>query len=59
MIGDTVTYRTFGGEIRQCVVDEKSDDIKHGYPGFGGKVIRPGIHDGEFCWGYDDQIMVS
>lgn len=47
-IGDRVTYAPFGGGVRVVLVDEVSDDIKNGRPGFGG----------ENGWGYNDQIIV-
>ena len=50
-VGSIITYRTFGGEIRRVTVESKEDDIKNGRPGFDGQV-----RDGEWCWGYDDQI---
>lgn len=50
-VGSTIKYRTWGGEIRKVVVESKEDDIKNGRPGFDGQ-----IRDGEWCWGYDDQI---
>ena len=51
-VGSTIKYRAFGGEIRTVVVESKEEDIKNGRPGFDG-MVRPG----EWCWGYDDQII--
>lgn len=45
-VGDLVTYTAFGGERRTVRVEEVSEDIKNGRPGFCGA-------DG---WGYADQI---
>lgn len=56
-IGDTVVYRTFGGDKRTVRVTFKSDDIKNGRPGFDGVVVSStaGLPDTR-VWGYDDQI---
>ena len=51
-VGSTIKYRAFGGEVRTVVVESKEADIKNGRPGFDG-MVRPG----EWCWGYDDQII--
>ena len=51
-VGSTTKYRAFGGEVRTVVVESKEADIKNGRPGFDGMV-----HPGEWCWGYDDQII--
>lgn len=53
-IGDTITYRAFGGEMRIVRVTEKHEEVKNGKPGFTGE----SIHGGEWSavWGYDDQI---
>ena len=50
-VGDTITYRPFGGSLRTVVVVDKCDDIKNGYPGFDGD------NDEGHWWGYDDQIV--
>ena len=51
-VGSIIKYRAFGGEIRTVEVESKESDIKNGRPGFDG-MVRPG----EWCWGYDDQII--
>ena len=51
-VGSTIKYRAFDGEVRTVVVEEKSDDIKNGRPGFDGTT-----KSGMDCWGYDDQII--
>ncbi len=51
-VGSTIRYRSFGGDLRTVVVEEKSDDIKNGRPGFDGTTDR-----GETVWGYDAQIV--
>lgn len=35
-VGDRIGYRTFTGQRRVIIVDEVSEDIKNGRPGFGG-----------------------
>lgn len=50
-VGDTITYRPFGGVPRTVVVVGKYDDVKNGYPGFDGD------NDEGSWWGYDDQIV--
>ena len=40
-VGSVITYSAFGGEIRHVLVDEKSDDVKNGRPGFGGVLVDP------------------
>lgn len=51
-VGDTIVYRTFGGEARTVLVTEKEDDVKNGRPGFDGVT-----EDGVDVWGYDEQIV--
>lgn len=55
-VGSTIKYRAFDGEVRTVVVEEKSDDIKHGQPGFDGKVLND-TTGFPHVWGYDDQIV--
>ena len=50
-VGDTLTYRATGGDLRTGTVVEIQDDVKNGEPGF---VIRNS--DGTEFWGYNDQI---
>jgi hypothetical protein len=50
--GSIIKYRNSGGEVRRVTVESKEDDIKNGRPGFDGQV-----RVGEWCWGYDDQIV--
>jgi hypothetical protein len=45
-VGDTITYRAWGGALRTGRVEEVSSDIKNGRPGFSMAT----------CWGYADQI---
>lgn len=56
-VGDTITYRAFGGVLRVVRVEEKDPDIKNGQPGFDGTVIE-GPDAGMSVWGYDDQIEI-
>lgn len=51
-VGSIIKYRAFGGEVRKVEVESKEEDIKNGRPGFDGMV-----RSGEWCWGYDDQIL--
>lgn len=58
-IGDVIAYSPFGGGTRYVKVDEKSDDIKNGRPGFGGSLVKwDGTDSDEITsvWGYDSQI---
>lgn len=54
-IGAIVEYETFGGGKRRVILDEVSDDIKNGRPGFGGEIVT-GPDRGMSVWGYADQI---
>lgn len=51
-IGDTVVYESTSGRVRECIVESKDPNIKHGYSGFTGTTT-----DGEQVWGYDDDII--
>jgi hypothetical protein len=53
--GDVIVYGAFGGVVRVVLVDEHTDDVKNGRPGFGG-VVLDGPEKGAGVWGYDDQI---
>lgn len=54
-VGDTVVYRTFGGERRTVVVTARYEDVKNGEPGFDARSHRAsGAAVG--VWGYDRQI---
>jgi hypothetical protein len=50
-VGDTITYRPFGGGTRTVVVINKHGDINNGRPGFDGD------NDEGHYWGYDEQIV--
>jgi hypothetical protein len=50
--GDSVTYRSFGDDVRRGTVTSSSDNIKNDEPGF--TMITP---NGEEYWGYDYQII--
>ena len=54
-VGSIIQYRSFG-ELRTVEVEEKSDDIKHGQPGFDGKILND-TTGFPHIWGYDDQIV--
>lgn len=54
-VGSIIQYRSFGG-LRTVEVEEKSDDIKHGQPGFDGKILND-TTGFPHIWGYDDQIV--
>lgn len=61
--GDTIHYVDFASERRTVLVQNKSDDIKNGRPGFEGVLMHStnpsDVRDGpETVWGYDDQITV-
>lgn len=51
-VGSEITYRARSGKETAGVVDEVSDDIKNGEPGFG---VR--FEDGDERWGYADQCV--
>ena len=57
-IGDTISYRPFGGGIRHVIVNCKEDDIKKGEPGFIGELVWTDIdkYGRGRVWGYDYQI---
>ena len=50
-VGDIVTYKVFGGELRTVEVTAISADIKNGKSGFDGIAANQ-----ECYWGYDYQI---
>ena len=58
-LGDVIEYRPLGGgPTRRVVVDEVEDDIKNGYPGFGGHLVTEDFTEPTASvWGYDDQIV--
>lgn len=51
-VGSIIKYRAFDGVVRKVLVEAKEEDIKNGRPGFDGQSSY-----GEWCWGYDDQII--
>ena len=51
-IGDTITYKQFGGTLRTGTVTNHEDDIKNGEPGF--DIVD---ENGDAWWGYDHQIV--
>lgn len=56
--GDIITYTARGGEERTIMVQEVSDDIKNGEPGFSGFAVNPDgtpNPNGSDGWGYADQ----
>jgi hypothetical protein len=57
---DLVGYLTFGNDpiedFRVVKIAWRTDDIKHGRPGFVGEEMG-GAGDGAKVWGYDDQIV--
>ena len=57
-VGDIITYRAMGGELRTVEVTEKDENIKNGRPGFDGRMPNDGGPEGELeVWGYDAQIV--
>ena len=57
--GDRIEYYTYGDrpeDLRRVRVVWRTDDIKHGRPGFVGEIMG-GPGDGSKVWGYDDQII--
>lgn len=70
-VGDTLTYRAFGGEFRVVKVTGKYVEIKNAQPGFEGVLVdetgqpQRGSRSAEalgydddltHVWGYDDQV---
>ncbi len=53
-VGSTITYKAFGGVVRNVVVENKERDIKNGRPGFDGHME---YKKSAGVWGYDDQIV--
>ena len=53
-VGDVIEYWT--GSTRRVLVEYREEDVKNGYPGFGGTCIEGGSDVGMSVWGYDDQI---
>lgn len=58
--GDIIEVRTFSGQVRRVLVQERSDDIKDSKPGWDGIVVSSstrGDEPGDAVWGYDDAVL--
>jgi hypothetical protein len=51
-INDTISYRSFGGEVRTGTVTVSADNVKNDEPGF--HMVTTA---GEEYWGYDYQLI--
>ena len=57
-VGDTISYRPFGGGIRRVRVTARHADVKNGRPGFDGELLEGATALGTIeVWGYDNQIV--
>ena len=57
-VGDTLTYRTFGGDHRTVTVLHRFDDVKNGEPGFDACLRQHwSVGAKPSVWGYDRQIV--